>query len=224
MATAIVRGDKTKFVTEFLTKNPKGNVRTINEAWTVEGMEGKVSKTVVDKTRARLGLTGNLGAKSKVAAKPKTAPKRTRKATTTPGKAGFTKEFLNDHPDATSGEVNEAWTKAGMQGRISHTTVSEVRKSLGLIVKPRTATQAKVTQAKTPTIKPRGSKAVTETKVATRKVAETSRQDSSRTTVLLAVESEIDRLIFTIMGLGDLPEIETALRDARRRVCKATPT
>jgi hypothetical protein len=120
--------------------------------------------------------------------------------------------------------VNEAWAKAGMQGRISHTTVSEVRKSLGLIGKPRTATSAKVTQAKAPAIKPRGSMPVTETKVATSKVVETSRQDSSRTTILLAVESEIERLIYTIMGLGDLPEIETALRDARRRVCKATPS
>ena len=135
MATAIARGDKTKFVNEFLAKNPQGNLRTVNEAWTAEGMRGTISKSVVDKIRAKLGLTGNLGAKSKVAAKPKTAPKRTRKATTTPGKAGFTKEFLNDHPDATSGEVNEAWTKAGMQGKISHTTVSEVRKSLGLIGK-----------------------------------------------------------------------------------------
>ena len=96
----------------------------MNEAWTADGMRGTISKSVVDKIRARLGLTGNLGAKSKVAAKPKTAPKRTRKATTTPGKSGFTKEFLNDHPDATSREVNEAWTKAGMQGTISHTVVS----------------------------------------------------------------------------------------------------
>ena len=150
MATATVRGDKTRFVNEFLAKNPQGNLRTVNEAWTAEGMKGTISKSVVDKTRAKLGLTGNLGAKTKVAAKPRTAPKRTRKATTTPGKAGFTKEFLNDHPDATSGEVNEAWTKAGMQGRISHTTVSEVRKSLGLIGKPRTATREKASQAKAP--------------------------------------------------------------------------
>ena len=40
----------------------------------------------------------------------------------------------------------------------------------------------------------------------------------------MAVESEIDRLIFTVMGLGDLPEIETALRDARRWVYRAIPS
>jgi hypothetical protein len=32
------------------------------------------------------------------------------------------------------------------------------------------------------------------------------------------VETEIDRLIFTVMGIGNLPEIETVLRDARRKV------
>ena len=67
MATATVRGDKTKFVNEFLGKNPQGNLRTVNEAWTADGMRGTISKSVVDKIRARLGLTGNLGAKTKAA-------------------------------------------------------------------------------------------------------------------------------------------------------------
>jgi hypothetical protein len=219
MATAIVRGDKTKFVTEFLTKNPKGNVRTINEAWAAEGMEGKVSKTVVDKTRARLGLTGNLGAKSKVAAKPKTAPKSTRKAMTTLGKTGFTKEFLNDHPDATTRDVNEAWTKAGMQGKISHTTVSEVRKSLGLTGNTPNRPEKQVSQ--TQPAKPGGRKPTSRIRASSSTQVGTARQGDDRTTVLMAVEVEIDRLIFQMMGLGDLTEIETALREARRAVYKA---
>ena len=78
MATATVRGDKTKFVNEFLTKNPQGNLRAVNEAWAAEGMRDTISKSVVDKTRAKLGLTGNLGAKTGVAAKRKAAPKRPR--------------------------------------------------------------------------------------------------------------------------------------------------
>jgi hypothetical protein len=98
MPTATVRGDKTKFVTEFLSKQPKGHLRSVNEAWTSAGMAGAISKTLVDKTRAKLGLTGNLGGKTKNAARVKASAKRTRKLTATPGKAGFTKEFLNDHP------------------------------------------------------------------------------------------------------------------------------
>ena len=74
MATATVRGDKTNFVNKFLTKNPQGNFRTINEAWAAAGMTGTISKTVVDKIRARLGLTGNLGAKSKVAVQAEDCP------------------------------------------------------------------------------------------------------------------------------------------------------
>ena len=200
MPTAIVRGDKTKFVNDFLAKNPQGNLRTVNEAWTAEGMKGTISKSVVDKTRAKLGLTGNLGAKSKVAPKRKATPKKTKRGTATPGKSSFVKEFLHDHPDATAREVNEAWTTAGMKGEISHTVISEVRKSLGLIGKPRTASRAKVSHAKPP--KTRGRKPVTQTRATTNAVAETRREDTSRTTILLAVESEIDRLIFTIMGLG----------------------
>ena len=65
MATATLRGDKTKFVNDFLAKYPQGNLRAVNEAWTAEGMKGTISKSVVDKTRAKLGLTGNLGASPK---------------------------------------------------------------------------------------------------------------------------------------------------------------
>jgi hypothetical protein len=44
---------------------------------------------------------------------------------------------------------------------------------------------------------------------------------SDRTSALLHVETEIDRLIFTVMGIGNLPEIATGLRDARRKVYRA---
>ena len=133
MATATLRGDKTKFVNDFLAKNPQGNLRAVNEAWAAEGMRDTISKSVVDKTRAKLGLTGNLGAKSGTAAKQKAAPNKPRTATATPGKSSFVKEFLHDHPEVTAREVNVAWTAAGMKGTISHTVVSEVRKELGLI-------------------------------------------------------------------------------------------
>ena len=149
MATATVRGDKTKFVNDFLTKNPQGNLRAVNEAWTADGMRGTISKSVVDKTRAKLGLTGNLGAKTKAAAKRKAAPTKSKAATSTPGKTSFVKEFLNDHPEGTTREVNEAWTAAGMKGTISPTVVNKTRALLGLSgnlrakSKPRSAVKGK---------------------------------------------------------------------------------
>jgi hypothetical protein len=39
---------------------------------------------------------------------------------------------------------------------------------------------------------------------------------SDRTNALLGVEAEIDRLIFTAMGIGDLTEVVDSLRRARR--------
>jgi hypothetical protein len=219
MATAIARGDKTKFVTDFLTNNPKGTLRTINEAWTSGGMAGTISKTVVDKTRARLGLTGNLSGKTKKAAKTRASAKRTRTPAATPGKAGFTKEFLNDHPAATAREVNEAWTEAGMRGAISNAVVSEVRKSLGLAGRTSTKSPKQPARNTAPARKRRGRKPATQIR-ASSKDSGTSRQ-SARTKALMAAEVEIDRLIFQMMELGDLMEIETALRAARRAVYEA---
>jgi hypothetical protein len=214
----MVRGDKTKFVTEFLTKNPRGNLRTINEEWTSVGMSGTISKTVVDKTRAKLGLTGNLSGKTKTARKPKVTAKRTRTPTSSPGKTGFCKEFLNDHPDATAREVNEAWTAAGMKGTISHSVISEVRKGLGLAGKAPAKTKQRSPEAKR--LKPGGRKPTSERRAASSQIG-TSRQESARTRALMTAEVEIDRLIFQMMGLGDVTEIETALRAARRAVYKA---
>src|SRR5271157_3414213 len=69
-------------------------------------------------------------------------------ATATPGKTGFVKQFLNDHPEGTTKTVNEAWQAAGMKGTISHPIISVVRKQLGLTGKLRgkirTAAKGKV--------------------------------------------------------------------------------
>ena len=46
------------FVKEFLNDHPEGNVAAVNEAWQAAGFDGTISKTLVDKMRASLGLTG----------------------------------------------------------------------------------------------------------------------------------------------------------------------
>jgi len=81
---------KTMFVKEFLNDHPQGNVDAVNEAWTAAGFEGTISRTLVDKTRALLGLTGKLSGKTKktrTSTKAKTTPTgkkrgRPRKETT----------------------------------------------------------------------------------------------------------------------------------------------
>ena len=135
MATATRDQGKTGFVKEFLCDHPLGNVKAVNEAWAAAGKNGTIGSTLINKMRAQMGLSGNLRAKSKPksAAEGKAAPSVTKPATTTPGKTSFVKEFLNDHPDATARDVNEAWAGAGFEGTISHPVISEVRAQLGLI-------------------------------------------------------------------------------------------
>jgi hypothetical protein len=51
---------KTMFVKEFLNDHPQGNVDAVNEAWQAAGFDGTISPTLINKMRAKLGLTGNL--------------------------------------------------------------------------------------------------------------------------------------------------------------------
>jgi hypothetical protein len=211
--TATATPGKTSFVTDFLNANPQGNTKAVNEAWQAAGFEGTISPTVVNKTRASLGLTGNLRGNSKTAAKEKSAPRLPKTAVVSPGKTMFVKEFLNDHPEGNVKAVNEAWTAAGFDGTISETLVYKARASLGLTGnlsgKTKAAAEGKATSTgkklgrprKEPTApvtgKPRGRK-------------------SARTLAVTELEADIDLLIFKVMGVGDLTEIEDSLRQARR--------
>src|SRR5271157_4039014 len=117
---------KTSFVKEFLNDHPQGNTKAVNEAWQAAGFEGTISPTLVNKTRVK--LTGKRRGYSKTAAKAKAPAKKSKTATVTPGKTMFVKEFLNDHPEGTGNDVNEAWTAAGFEGTISRTLVDKTRK------------------------------------------------------------------------------------------------
>lgn len=76
---------KTSFVKEYLNDHPQGNVAAVNDAWKDAGFDGTISSTLVNKTRASLGLTGNLRGKTKKtkssskAKAPYTGKKRGRK-------------------------------------------------------------------------------------------------------------------------------------------------
>jgi hypothetical protein len=80
--------------------------------------------------------------------------------TRTPGKTGFVKEYLNDHPQANARAVNEAWNEAGFEGTISPTLVTRMRSELGLtgnIPKgPGKKAEAEAGTTSSPAIKKRG--------------------------------------------------------------------
>ncbi len=205
---------KTTFVKEFLSQNPQGNVLAVNEAWTKSGKDGSIGATLIQKVRSQLGLTGNLSStsKPKTAAKKKAAAKKPKTVTATPGKTMFVKEFLNDHPEGNGNDVNEAWTAAGFEGTISRTLVDKTRALLGLTGNLRGKTKKSKEKApytgKKRGRKPKGTTAAVNGQPRGRK--------SNRSLALDELEAEIDRLIFKVMGVGDLTEIEDSLRQARR--------
>ena len=214
--TATATQGKTSFVTDFLNDNPQGTTKTVNAAWQAAGFDGTISPTLVNKTRVKMNLTGNLRGNSRTAAKEKSAPKKPKTATATPGKTSFLKEFLHDNPQGNVKAVNEAWQAAGFDGTISTALVYKARASLGLTGNLRGETKKSKTTAKEKapyTGKKRGRKP----KETTAAVNEQPRGGkSNRSLALPELEADIDRLIFKVMGVGDLTEIEGSLRQARR--------
>ena len=209
--TATAAPGKTSFVKQFLNDHPDGTTKTVNEAWQAAGFEGTISPTLVNKTRVK--LTGNLRGNSRTAAKEKSAPRMPREATAIPGKTSFLKEFLHDHPEGNVKAVNEAWTAAGFDGTISETLVYKARASLGLTGnlsgKTKAAAEGKATSTGKKLGRPR--------KEPTAPVTGQPRgRKSARTLAVTELEADIDRLIFKVMGVGDLTEIEDSLRRARR--------
>jgi len=204
---------KTNFLKEFLHDNPQGNTKAVNEAWQAAGFEGTISPTLVNKTRVKMNLTGNLRGNSKTAAKGEAAPNMPKTAIVSPGKSSFLKEFLHDNPQGNVKAVNEAWTAAGFDGTISETLVYKARALLGLTGnlggKTKTSAEGKAT--------PTGKKLGRPRKETTAAVIVQPRgRSNNRSLAMNELEVEIDRLIFKVMGVGDLSEIEDALRKARR--------
>ena len=210
--TATAAPGKTSFVKEFLHGNPQANAKAVNEAWTAAGMKGTISHPVISVVRKQLGLTGKLRGKIRTAAKEKAASNMTRTATVTPGKTSFVKEFLHDHPEGNVKAVNEAWTAAGFDGTISETLVYKTRASLGLT--GNLSGKTKKSEAKAPST---GKKLGRPRKETTAQVTGQPRgRKSNRSLALNELEADIDRLIFKVMGVGDLTEIEDSLRGVRR--------
>jgi hypothetical protein len=157
-------------------------------------------------------------------------------ATKAQGKTGFVKEFLNDHPQANTKAVNEAWTADGMSGTISPSLVKQVRSELGLTgnlrARPKsslgTKTRPSTTTPRTTGAKrgrkPKAVSSEVSTRTATaRKTGSQVQPSRSRNNFLDEVEADLDRLIFKLMGISDLAGIEENLRQTRRLLSRHFP-
>jgi hypothetical protein len=127
-------------------------------------------------------------------------------ATRTRGKSQFIREMLTDNPRANTAAVNEAWRAAGMPGRISAGLVNNLRFRMGLsgnLRRRRTTGRKRVRRAVLVQVGANGS---------------TPTSASRKTSELMSLELEIDRLLRKVMEIGQLPDVEDALRSARRRL------
>jgi hypothetical protein len=147
-------------------------------------------------------------------------------ATKSLGKTSFVKEILFDNPQANPTAVNEAWTAAGMEGTISPTLVNKMRSELGLSGNLRVApdqTKGVATSKPASRDKKSGGKAKGKSRAANMDTtkAEGSSRRMPRTQALVQVEAEIDRLLFMVMKIGGLTDVEDSLRESRRRLYRA---
>jgi len=131
----------------------------------------------------------------------------------------FVKEVLHDNRLANTQAVNDAWKAAGMEGSISATLVNKMRSRMGLTGNLRggrrkRARATATANSETPyTGKRRGrppkqvvSEANDSTRVKTR----------GRNSRLADLEVDLDWLLFRVVEIGSLPEVEEALRKTRR--------
>jgi hypothetical protein len=147
-------------------------------------------------------------------------------------KTEFAKQVLGKNGRANAAAVNEAWTAAGREGSISAALVNKLRSTLGLAGNLRARRKKRDDQPQTGKLPYTGKKRGRKPKNPLADVVELSPSHANgrnvgagagargRTTVHLRalqdVESDIDRLIFKVMALGGMSEIEDTLRHARR--------
>ena len=137
------------------------------------------------------------------------------------GKTEFVRDYLASHRDANVEQVNKAWSEAGKPGSISVSLVSKERQKAGLTGKmggkqgptKKAAAGPKVTAA------PKAARVVRAPEPVASTAQANGRGDRGR--LLAEVEGDIDRLLFKLMGVGGLDEIEDELRRVRRRLVRS---
>jgi hypothetical protein len=141
------------------------------------------------------------------------------------GKTMFVKEVLHDNPRANARAVNDEWQAAGMEGQISATLVSKMRARMGLAGNLRGtrakgakfATSANAGLSGAPKRRGRPPK---DAASASNGIAPSPSRGKKNT--LGTLEIEFDRLLLKVVEFGSLPDVETALRKARRLLYAGT--
>ena len=147
------------------------------------------------------------------------------------GKTEFVKEVLTKNPHANAQAVRDEWTTTGHSGSISQTLVNKQRSLMGLAGnlkggRPRRSESAEAAKPAY-TGKKRGRKPKSaslnghESTGDARSFGEPRAKVGGRHAQMSQIEADIDRLLFRVMSLGGLENIEDSLRRTRRLLYQA---
>jgi hypothetical protein len=144
------------------------------------------------------------------------------------GKLEFVRQILEQDSNANETAVNDAWQAAGHPGTISRSSVGKVRSEMGLTNRRRRRKKAEgqgVTgrRAGRPKMR-RGGRGG---RTAGAAVPASARGNGAiagagaaaagdRDQVIQDLEGDLDRILFQVMGLGGLAEVEELIRRSRR--------
>jgi hypothetical protein len=216
-----------------------GNLRGPSKPAEANGTAGssKARTSVARPKKTTKKTTASVRVRSKGDLNARTETTRVSKANSrSRGKSSFVKEVLFDNPQANTKTVNETWTAAGMEGKISDSLVSSIKSELGLTRNLKNGSKttsggvvARTTKAKDPnqaTSKTSGSASAKTNRAqpngtSAEPTPERKARMSDRERLLAEVEGDIDRLMFKLMKLGGLEAVEDALRSARRVVVRS---
>lgn len=138
------------------------------------------------------------------------------------GKSEFVRDALKKNPKANPRVVNDAWKAAGNTGVISNSLVHKIRANMGVTGNLRSRTKGRGSNGapRKPVVegrrRGRPPKASTLAAAANGAALKKPVATGGRARTLETLEGEVDHLLFKIMGVGGLSDVEDALRKARR--------
>lgn len=150
------------------------------------------------------------------------------------GKTEFVRSVLEQNPYANARIIRQEWTSAGHGDSISQTLINKQRSLMGLTGNIKGGRPKKSETSGEPkpayTGKKRGRKPKSAV-VASQGISGNGRsvdapkaKSGARPAQLSQIEADIDRLLFRVMTLGGLENIEDSLRRTRRLLYQAAPS
>jgi hypothetical protein len=141
------------------------------------------------------------------------------------GKTEFVREVLTRNPQANARKVRDEWIASGHTGSISQTLVNKQRSLMGLAGnikggRPKRSDSAGAEKApytgKKRGRKPKSASLNGHESAHDGRSSDTPKAKGGRPAQLSQLEADIDRLLFRVMTLGGLENIEDSLRRTRR--------